>query len=224
MDCSNTRYSDHALPPRCLPLHGHNACSTVLTRPCRCTELELSHAQALSGLDDPRFQSFLTALAGNVNVRKIELENLQLDDAMVKAIVNALIDRSMDLYSLELTNQNFGDDGADAVAAFLAKTSSLRSISLARNHIGDIGVAAIANALPPSLHEVDLSWNSIGDKGVEALMQAVTHGSMVRVEKTWLWLALRRVHNICWMQCVNNICWTPVASQPWVLPFIGARA
>jgi hypothetical protein len=151
------------------------------SNPCwyRCNELELSNAQALSGVNDPRFQSFLQALVANVNVRKLELESLQLDDAMIQAIVNALIDRSVDLYSLELTNQNFGDDGADAVAAFLAKTSSLRSLSLARNHIGDIGVVAIANALPPSLHEIDLSWNVIGDKGVEALLQAVTHGSMV---------------------------------------------
>eukprot|EP00045_Choanoeca_perplexa_P003684 m.32678 g.32678 ORF g.32678 m.32678 type:complete len:349 (-) comp12170_c0_seq2:121-1167(-) len=167
--------------------HGWNDCksrsfdtATQSLQTSRCTELDLSHAQALSGATDPRFQSFLQALSANVNVRKVEMENLELDDNMVKALVDALIDRSVDLYSLEITNQNFGDDGADAIAAFLAKTSSLRSLSLARNHIGDVGVTSIANALPPSLHELDLSWNSIGDTGVEALLQAVIQGSMIR--------------------------------------------
>jgi hypothetical protein len=125
--------------------------------------------------------AFLEALQRNTNVRKLELDNNNLDDGLLGAIIGALLERTVDIYSLDLSGNTFADQGADALAQFLSKTSSLRALSLAGNRIGDLGAAALAASLPTSLHDVDLSRNLIGDAGAEALLAAISNGAFVRV-------------------------------------------
>ena len=73
-----------------------------------------------------------------------------------------------------------GSEGAQALAKALEYNSSLTSLVLGTNSIGDPGAQALAKALDhnSSLKWLDLSWNSIGDEGKEALK---VHGNRVRL-------------------------------------------
>ncbi|EDQ85897.1 uncharacterized protein MONBRDRAFT_34069 [Monosiga brevicollis MX1] len=147
----------------------------------RCNELELKRAAPVSA-DSETFISFVAALRANAGVRKLELNDIPFDEAMTEALIEALVDRPTDLYSLELTNLQLGDEGADIVASFLAKTSALRALNLGHNAIGDVGVTALAAALPTSLHELDLSWNAIAASGFEALIEALSSTTVRELE------------------------------------------
>lgn len=127
------------------------------------------------------FVDFCGALQSNRYVRKLEIEDATLDDAMIDMLMDALISRSIDLYSLELTSLQFGDAGAQSVSEFLDKTSALRNLKLARNSIGDAGASAIASHMPASLHELDLSNNKVSDTGLINLITAAQDGALVRL-------------------------------------------
>ena len=82
--------------------------------------------------------------------------------------------------SLSVTCQELGDQGAVAIAASgaLQSPSSLRSLNLARNGIGERGAAALAAAMfigsdRPScrqpLRVLLLGYNRVGDEGARAL-------------------------------------------------------
>jgi len=75
-------------------------------------------------------------------------------------------------YSLEISGNAIGDEGATAVSEFLRKSRALRKLDLSNNAIGDSGAAAIAQTIPVQLHELELSRNQISDDGALALINA----------------------------------------------------
>jgi internalin A len=70
------------------------------------------------------------------------------------------------LTSLNLSSNSIGEEGAKAIAQSL---TSLTSLDLSNNSIGDEGAKAIAQSLT-SLTSLDLSNNSIGEEGAKAIL------------------------------------------------------
>jgi ankyrin repeat protein len=90
------------------------------------------------------------------------------------------------LDELDLSSNQIGDSGAEALAESLRKLAHLSALSLAHNQIGDAGAKAIADCLgtyksvykcdrvhtkrgEPKLIRIHLEYNQIGDAGAEAL-------------------------------------------------------
>jgi Ran GTPase-activating protein (RanGAP) involved in mRNA processing and transport len=86
------------------------------------------------------------------------------------------------LQTLNLTWNKIGDDGAVALAAGLKVNSSLQTLNLTWNKIGDEGAVALAEALKDnkSLQTLALCKNQIGDEGAKALAGALKVNSSVR--------------------------------------------
>jgi Ran GTPase-activating protein (RanGAP) involved in mRNA processing and transport len=73
------------------------------------------------------------------------------------------------LQTLDLYGNKIGDEGTKALAGYLP--SSLQTLNLDNNNIGAEGVKALAGYLPSSLQTLDLWCNNIGDEGVKALAE-----------------------------------------------------
>jgi Ran GTPase-activating protein (RanGAP) involved in mRNA processing and transport len=80
------------------------------------------------------------------------------------------------LTTLNLAGNYIGDDGAKALSAALAQNSSLTTLNLTDNEIGADGAQALGAALAQnsSLTTLNLSYNKIGD---DALVAAVAQSS-----------------------------------------------
>jgi len=78
-----------------------------------------------------------------------------------------------------------GDDELEVLAEGLASNSSLTDgvLDLSDNNIGDRGVQALASSLASNgiLRELRLSNKNIGDKGVESLAESLAHNRALRV-------------------------------------------
>lgn len=146
----------------------------------RCNELEVTHsATGAFGVDPAALDDFVEALLGNQYVRKVELSDNGFGDEGVTKVMSALVQRELDLYSLEIVSNGVTDAGIPAIVEFLRKSSALRSLKLARNSITDTGASLIADSLPRQLHELDLSWNDVADTGFLSLLHAAAD-TMVR--------------------------------------------
>ena len=92
----------------------------------------------------------------------------------VRALAAALEENST-LTSLDLSWNEIGDKGATSMAAALEKNSTLTSLDLSENEIGHIGAASLAAALQKNstLTSMSLRGNDIGDEGVASLAAAL---------------------------------------------------
>src|SRR3989338_7421964 len=83
------------------------------------------------------------------------------------------------LTTLNLSSNSIGDSGVSALATALQYNSSLTTLNLTGNSIGDSGASALATALShnSSLTTLNLTRNSIGDSGASALATALSHNS-----------------------------------------------
>src|SRR3989338_10798922 len=83
------------------------------------------------------------------------------------------------LTTLDLRKNNIGDFGASALATALQHSSSLTTLNLFLNNIGDSGANALATALQynSSLTTLDISHNKIGASGASVLATALEHNS-----------------------------------------------
>jgi hypothetical protein len=79
------------------------------------------------------------------------------------------------LLSLSLSCNAIGNAGVAAIAETLKVNSSLQKLVLCYNNIGASGAAAIAKALKvnSSLQKLDLSFNKIGDSGAASIAEAL---------------------------------------------------
>lgn len=79
------------------------------------------------------------------------------------------------LTSLNLSGNEIGDFGAQALAEALTENNTLTSLNLSVNDIGDLGAQALAEALAENntLTLLGLSGNKIGVKGAQALAEAL---------------------------------------------------
>ena len=79
------------------------------------------------------------------------------------------------LTSLNLFENHIGDEGANSLSEALRVNTSLTSLGLSTNSIGDEGANSLSEALRvnTSLTSLDLSANSIGDEGANSLSEAL---------------------------------------------------
>jgi Ran GTPase-activating protein (RanGAP) involved in mRNA processing and transport len=116
--------------------------------------------------------AFAAALKADSSVRRLELDDNALGTAGLLKIAEAIGARNVDLLSLQITSNAIGDEGVEALADFLGRSSALRTLKLGGNGLSDAAAAILADVIPPSLHELDLSNNNIGDNGFLSLLHA----------------------------------------------------
>ncbi|OAQ23034.1 hypothetical protein K457DRAFT_1911315 [Linnemannia elongata AG-77] len=91
------------------------------------------------------------------------------------------------LTTLDLFNNSIGDSGAVVLSKALKTNSTLTTLDLSGNSIGDKGAVALSEALKTNstMTTLDLSGNSIGDKGAVALFEALKTNSTLITLDLW---------------------------------------
>ncbi|KAL0485183.1 Lrrc34 [Acrasis kona] len=94
-----------------------------------------------------------------------------------------VLEKDFQMTSLDLSYNNIGNHGAEAVSRMLKVNKALRHLSLRSNNITDQGAKSIANALTEnrSLLSLDLSENAIEDKGGLVIAQSLQENTNLRV-------------------------------------------
>jgi len=93
------------------------------------------------------------------------------------SVIAAFLPKST-LQSLSLSYNNIGDNGTTIIASAMS-ISRLQFLDLGYNNIGDSGAAAISSALPKSrLQFLDLGGNNIGDSGAAAIGSALPNSRL----------------------------------------------
>lgn len=122
-------------------------------------------------IGDDGANSLAAALAVNRTLTKLNLGACELTKRGVSAVGDALAaNPASALLHLGLGCNKAGDEGAESVARALAKLP-LKSLELFQCSIGDKGAAALARALEgdTTLETLRLDENTIGNAGAEAL-------------------------------------------------------
>lgn len=98
------------------------------------------------------------------------------------ALADAL-SQNTSLHTLYLGFNSIGDNGVCILASVLQADSAIERLSLDCNAISDLGAIAIANGLlnTNKLANLDLGNNRIGDAGAEALCGAIAEKKSVLV-------------------------------------------
>ncbi|KAF9110697.1 hypothetical protein BGX30_007888, partial [Mortierella sp. GBA39] len=89
--------------------------------------------------------------------------------------VVSIIVANSTLFTLNLDDNKIGDNGAVALSEALKTNSTMTTLNLRHNRIEDNGAVALSEALKTNstLTTLDLYYNSIGDNGAVALSQAL---------------------------------------------------
>ncbi|CEM05169.1 unnamed protein product [Vitrella brassicaformis CCMP3155] len=146
-------------------------------------------------ITDSGLTSLSLALPSCTALRSLDLSvNAALSDAGVQSLVRALKDEaSCSLENLNLNNDSVGNDGAKALATWLAKrpregastvTDSgcpLITLDLSYNMVEDTGARALAEGLEKNgkLIELNLSGNLLSDSGAHRLLKTLGKGTDV---------------------------------------------
>ena len=93
---------------------------------------------------------------------------------------------------LVLSDSGLGEAGAIGLGKALAaiKPTELRSISLARNEIGDAGAASIATGVMavPNLDILSMLMNNVGDAGFAALVETCRRATFTQLVLSTLYV------------------------------------
>lgn len=109
---------------------------------------------------------------------RLKLAKLGWGDAELQDLAAAL-PSFVRLSELDLSENQFGLEGARHLASWVAASTSLTTLLLTRNSLGAEGAKALAPAIAgsSSLTSVDLSLNELGSAGAEALVAAIAGSS-----------------------------------------------
>jgi Ran GTPase-activating protein (RanGAP) involved in mRNA processing and transport len=98
-------------------------------------------------------------------VRELNLASCNLRDRNIADVVSFL-DKHLETYYVDLSNNNMGPAGA----TLLAKTRApIKGLYLSNNNLNDEGAIEIANVSSNDLGTIILEHNHIGDRGASAL-------------------------------------------------------
>ena len=111
-----------------------------------------------------------TAVISTSTVKMLNMMNNDIP-AQEAAAISDMIICLEDLY---ISDNKFGDHGAEMLSVGIRNTKTLRNLDIRNNNIGPLGTTAIANALTynTSLEELDM-YNPIGRDGAVALGNAI---------------------------------------------------
>ena len=124
-----------------------------------------------------------SSATGSNKAKTCEEEALQLVEVIsndeerrvVREAVKGLLKNDSENKDLNLSKNQIGSIGAQALGAALQVNQSIQSLNLEYNHIGDIGAQALGTALKfnQSIQKLKLSRNQIGATGIETLGTAL---------------------------------------------------
>ncbi|RLN55788.1 hypothetical protein BBJ29_005938 [Phytophthora kernoviae] len=119
-------------------------------------------------------QAFAECLAINTTLKHLGLGNDSLGDAAVQTLCAGLrcnVQSALQVWDLEY--KSLGVDGSSAIADLLAVNTSLKTLALSRNQVGDQGVEKLAAGLianeKAGLHELQLTDAGITGAGLDKL-------------------------------------------------------
>ena len=108
--------------------------------------------------------------ANDPSLTYLDLSNQNLSDDDIIQLCEAIVSNDK-LTSLDVSENNIGDKGAD----YLSKMMNLTSLSVSDNRIGDIGAASLS--MMSNLISLDVNFNHIRYPGATSLagMKYLTH-------------------------------------------------
>mmetsp|Transcript_8551 Transcript_8551/g.13176 ORF Transcript_8551/g.13176 Transcript_8551/m.13176 type:complete len:245 (-) Transcript_8551:1064-1798(-) len=116
---------------------------------------------------------------------KLSLRGREIDDSDVILLVDTLLKYpKKNITSIDLSFNNIGPTGAEAVGKLLGQNNFLIEFDLRNNSIGSKGAEALGKALEgnTTLTDIYLSYNFIGDRGAQHLLQSLKYNSTL----TWV--------------------------------------
>lgn len=137
----------------------------------RAGATELSWTGQAMGLQGLR--AFAQALQSHGSqMEQLVFDGGELEDYGAVVIADAL--PATNLHSLVLWDNRIGPKGSAAIAAALRQMTSLTTIELANNNVGNPGAKVLASALEGSqVQTIGLNRNGIRNKGAKALAEAL---------------------------------------------------
>ncbi|MEU6077897.1 gala protein [Micromonospora sp. NPDC047074] len=117
---------------------------------------------------DEGVRRLAAALAVNTTIRTLDLVNVGMSVRGLAALAEALADRERPVQRLFLGGNGFGPDAVPVLGA-LVHAAGVRELYLAANHLGDVGVATLAELLDGVEVTLGLGGNGITPVGVAAL-------------------------------------------------------
>ena len=116
----------------------------------------------------------------------VDLRNMDLIDADMGIVAEQAIIKKQ-CKRLYLQDNNITSNGASIIAAALRKNTTLEALNLSNNHVFDVGVRSLSEAVASnnsSLQLLDLSSNDITDLGVRHLAE------ILKTNQTLIYLRL----------------------------------
>lgn len=101
-----------------------------------------------------------------------------LQDAGVRALMDALVAGATEPMNLRLYENEIGDEGTIAISE---SGLALDALNLAGNRISDVGARALARAYAGRLSQLDLSCNRIGPSGLAELSSSFGNRAALKV-------------------------------------------
>ncbi|RDD47784.1 Glutamate-rich protein 3 [Trichoplax sp. H2] len=131
--------------------------------------------------DQLSMESSSRGMSEKLNLNHIDLGDCNISDAGAKDIARLLVS-CPSITTLNLSgNPSIGPNGWKAIADSLKVNSTITTLSLDYNRLGDEGAAIIADGIKhnKSISSIDLDSNHIGDEGGRHLLEAVRENSRI---------------------------------------------
>lgn len=131
---------------------------------------------SLSTASLSRARIISTQLGANVSLQVLHLCRAHIDDKTCAELCSAFANHST-LHSLFLSFNLLGESSGPPLANLIRSSPSLEILRLDNNKIGDVAGREIGNAAAQarSLHTIHLQNNRLGDSGGEWLLHALLH-------------------------------------------------
>jgi Leucine-rich repeat (LRR) protein len=165
----------------------------IMYRFISLTDLTISDTAAIQLVESLRsihVDSFLYTRNEGVGLLRIaqwlhasSVTRLQMFELNKNEVTLVVFNLPKNLVHLNLSTNEMVDDDMVVLAMVLENISSLISLNLSGNKIGNIGAKVIANMLPGSMVTyLNLSDNKIGDEGGSALLDVLPRSKVKIVE------------------------------------------
>lgn len=142
------------------------------------------HLKILGIVDRPGIkgiQDLVASLRVNTTITELVLRESHLTTEMAVEIAD-LLQHSHTIKRLDLSNNNVGPCGGQALAAALETNSTLKRLDLSLTNIGTAGAVALGKALVSNraLKLLDISFCHIGQEGIQGLCDGLVHNTSLR--------------------------------------------
>ena len=133
----------------------------------------------------------ITAMCDSIKpdttVKKLTISNCGITSSGIKRVTETLSDFNHSLKKLDVSSNFFSNDGAEAIADYLSKSSILCELNVSHTGITNLGAVNISNALKvnttSNLKKLDISHNVVSDDGAVAFGDCLkTNNTLVKLD------------------------------------------